>query len=328
MITDEKVIHIEGVLQRRIASTPLAKVSEFTVRQPLLGRVFDYGQLVVDVPGGRDQALHGLDFLPDPAGMYRLVSDTARFERVAEGVARCIRTRARTSCRRRPTVGSPRCGVKAPITPSGSRASEPTGRAAPIAWWRTWMTIDAGSLGRTAALVLGTAAAVGFADRATKYAVDQHVPRTTTAPPGVGITNVRDETPRGFYGESSTVGVLAPIALAGVVGTAATFGVAQLVPAHTFARPALLIGLGAAAGGILSNALDRRDDGQVAGIVHLGDASGNGADIATWGGLTLAGVGAIAAIVAAPLAAIGPGRISRPAPGRRERAASASVWQM
>ncbi len=88
VVTDEKVIHVAGVLDRRIASTPLAKVSEFTVRQPLLGRVFDYGSLVVDVPGGRDQALHGLAFLPDPAGLYRLVSDQARRGRVQEGGGR------------------------------------------------------------------------------------------------------------------------------------------------------------------------------------------------------------------------------------------------
>ena len=85
VVTDEKVIHIEGVLQRRIASTPLAKVSEFTVRQPLLGRLFHYGSLVVDVPGGRDQALHGLAFVPDPAGVYRMVSDLARRGRTREG---------------------------------------------------------------------------------------------------------------------------------------------------------------------------------------------------------------------------------------------------
>lgn len=88
VVTDEKVIHVSGVLNRRIASTPLAKVSEFTVRQPLLGRVFDYGSLVVDVPGGRDDALHGLAHLPDPAGLYRLVSGQARRGRVAEGGGR------------------------------------------------------------------------------------------------------------------------------------------------------------------------------------------------------------------------------------------------
>lgn len=88
VVTNEKVIHAAGVLDRRIASTPLSKVSEFTVRQPLLGRIFDYGSLVVDVPGGRDDALHGLAHLPDPAGMYRLVSDRARAGRVSEGGGR------------------------------------------------------------------------------------------------------------------------------------------------------------------------------------------------------------------------------------------------
>lgn len=85
VVTDEKVIHMEGVLHRRIASTPLAKVSEFTVHQPLLGRVFGYGSLVVDVPGGREQALHGLGYVPDPAAIYRLISDVARRGRVQEG---------------------------------------------------------------------------------------------------------------------------------------------------------------------------------------------------------------------------------------------------
>jgi hypothetical protein len=88
VVTDEKVIHVSGVLARRIASTPLAKVSEFTVRQPLLGRVLDYGSLVVDVPGGRDDALHGLSYLPDPTGLYRLVSDQARRGRTQEGGGR------------------------------------------------------------------------------------------------------------------------------------------------------------------------------------------------------------------------------------------------
>jgi hypothetical protein len=74
VVTNEKVIHISGVVSRRVASTPLSKVSEFSVRQPPLGRLLNYGSLVVDVPGGREQALHGLSRLPDPAHVYRLVS--------------------------------------------------------------------------------------------------------------------------------------------------------------------------------------------------------------------------------------------------------------
>jgi hypothetical protein len=88
VVTDEKVILVTGVLDRRIASTPLSKVSDFAVRQPLLGRIFDYGSLVVDVPGGSDQALHGLGYLPNPTGIYRLVSEQARRGRTREGGGR------------------------------------------------------------------------------------------------------------------------------------------------------------------------------------------------------------------------------------------------
>lgn len=78
VVTNHKVICIRGVLTRNVAATPLSKVSEYTVHQTLLGRIFDYGKLVVDVPGGRVQALHGCNHLPDPAGIYRLISDLAR----------------------------------------------------------------------------------------------------------------------------------------------------------------------------------------------------------------------------------------------------------
>lgn len=77
-VTTENVMVITGVLHRRMAATPLTKVSEFAVRQSLMGRIADYGALVVDVPGGRPDALHGLRFLPDPSGIYRLVVDTSK----------------------------------------------------------------------------------------------------------------------------------------------------------------------------------------------------------------------------------------------------------
>jgi len=78
IVTNQKVLHIHGVLSRRIASTPLTKVSELTVSQPLIGRMLAFGSLVVDVPGGREQALHGLRYLPDPPHIYTLITDTAR----------------------------------------------------------------------------------------------------------------------------------------------------------------------------------------------------------------------------------------------------------
>lgn len=88
VITSEKVIHVRGILQRRIASTPLVKVSELTVIQPLLGRFFGYGKLVVDAPGGGAQPLHGLEYIPEPVEVYRVIDEVARRGRAFEGGAR------------------------------------------------------------------------------------------------------------------------------------------------------------------------------------------------------------------------------------------------
>ncbi len=82
-VTSENVMVLTGVLHRRMAATPLSKVSEFAVRQSLVGRIADYGALVVDVPGGRPDAMHGLRFLPDPSGLYRLVVNTAKGGRLS-----------------------------------------------------------------------------------------------------------------------------------------------------------------------------------------------------------------------------------------------------
>jgi membrane protein YdbS with pleckstrin-like domain len=87
LVTSEKLVHVHGILNRRIASTPLVKVSELTVSQPLLGRVFGYGSLVIDTPGGGELPLHGLSYIPDPAAMYRMITDVARHERAWEGGA-------------------------------------------------------------------------------------------------------------------------------------------------------------------------------------------------------------------------------------------------
>lgn len=81
-VTSENVMVVDGVLNRRMAATPLGKVSELAIRQTLVGRICNYGALVVDVPGGRPQALHGMSFLPDPGGVYRCVIDTVRSSRV------------------------------------------------------------------------------------------------------------------------------------------------------------------------------------------------------------------------------------------------------
>jgi uncharacterized membrane protein YdbT with pleckstrin-like domain len=87
VVSTEKLVHVHGVLHRRISSASLVKVSDLTVSQPLVGRIFGYGSLVVDTPGGGEAPIHGLSYIPEPAAVYRLIADTARRERAFEGGA-------------------------------------------------------------------------------------------------------------------------------------------------------------------------------------------------------------------------------------------------
>lgn len=87
VVTNEKVLHIHGVLNRHVDSTPLVKVDEMKVEQPILGRIFGFGRLLVDDNAGGDMLLHGLRYIPHPAAVYRLITDSARRERAFEGGA-------------------------------------------------------------------------------------------------------------------------------------------------------------------------------------------------------------------------------------------------
>lgn len=85
LISTHKVLHVEGVFNRKIASTPLVKIDELTVVQPLVGRMLGYGRLMVDNAGHGEEPLHGLGAIPDPGEVYRLITDNARAQRLIEG---------------------------------------------------------------------------------------------------------------------------------------------------------------------------------------------------------------------------------------------------
>lgn len=87
VVTNEKVLHVHGVLTRHVDSTPLVKVDEMTVEQPFFGRIFGFGRILVTDNAGGNQLLHGLRYIPKPAAVYRLITDSARRERAFEGGA-------------------------------------------------------------------------------------------------------------------------------------------------------------------------------------------------------------------------------------------------
>lgn len=86
-ITTSKVVYVRGVLNRNVTSTPLVKIDEMTLRQPLLGRIVGFGRLEVQNAAGGSEPLAGLEFLPAPARLYQMISERSRSQRMVEGGA-------------------------------------------------------------------------------------------------------------------------------------------------------------------------------------------------------------------------------------------------
>jgi hypothetical protein len=73
LVTDERLLEVSGILTRKVASMPLTNLTELTYRRTLLGRVFGYGDLVIETPG-QEQALRHIAYVPNPDEIYRTVT--------------------------------------------------------------------------------------------------------------------------------------------------------------------------------------------------------------------------------------------------------------
>lgn len=73
VVTDQRIFEVSGILTRKVASMPLEKVTDMTYRRTIGGRLFGYGELVVETPG-QTQAMDHIAFLPRPDVFYRTVT--------------------------------------------------------------------------------------------------------------------------------------------------------------------------------------------------------------------------------------------------------------
>ena len=73
VVTDRRIFEVSGLLTRKVASMPLAKMTDITYRRSILGRLLGYGEVVVET-AGQEQALHRLDHLPRPDDFYRTIT--------------------------------------------------------------------------------------------------------------------------------------------------------------------------------------------------------------------------------------------------------------
>jgi hypothetical protein len=65
VITNVRVLRVSGLLNIKQASTPLARILDITLDQPLLGRLLGYGHFVFE-SAAHDQGLRDIRFVPHP----------------------------------------------------------------------------------------------------------------------------------------------------------------------------------------------------------------------------------------------------------------------
>ena len=74
VVTDKRFVRTWGVLTRQVGMMPLTRVTDMRYERPALGRLFGYGTFVLE-SAGQDQALHLIEFLPDPEELYKEVCE-------------------------------------------------------------------------------------------------------------------------------------------------------------------------------------------------------------------------------------------------------------
>jgi uncharacterized membrane protein YdbT with pleckstrin-like domain len=69
VVTSQRILLATGLFTRTVNMMPLAKVTDMSFRRSAMGRLFGYGEFVVE-SAGLDQALRRIDHLPYPEQLY------------------------------------------------------------------------------------------------------------------------------------------------------------------------------------------------------------------------------------------------------------------
>ena len=69
VITSQRLLLAQGFLLRKVNMMPLAKVTDMSFQRSAMGRLFGYGEFIVE-SAGQNQALRNVDHLPYPEQLY------------------------------------------------------------------------------------------------------------------------------------------------------------------------------------------------------------------------------------------------------------------
>jgi membrane protein YdbS with pleckstrin-like domain len=72
VLTSRRVMVVSGMVTRKVAMMPLARVTDMAYNQGPIGRILNYGTFVLE-SAGQDQALREIIHLPNPRELYLLM---------------------------------------------------------------------------------------------------------------------------------------------------------------------------------------------------------------------------------------------------------------
>jgi membrane protein YdbS with pleckstrin-like domain len=75
-LTDQRLLFVQGVVARQINALPLKRVLDTTYRQSVMGRVFGYADITLNLSG--QPGLRRLTFLSRPEDLYRQLERLCR----------------------------------------------------------------------------------------------------------------------------------------------------------------------------------------------------------------------------------------------------------
>nr|WP_322750269.1 MULTISPECIES: PH domain-containing protein [unclassified Frankia] len=75
MITDRRLLKVSGIISRKVQTMPLTKITDMAYNRDPLGRIFGYGEFVVETAGDDAGALAKLQYLPRPDRLYLTLCD-------------------------------------------------------------------------------------------------------------------------------------------------------------------------------------------------------------------------------------------------------------
>jgi membrane protein YdbS with pleckstrin-like domain len=69
VVTSHRILLTAGVFTRKVNMMPLTKVTDMSFQRTFAGRIFGYGEFIVE-SAGQDQALRNIDHIPYPEQLY------------------------------------------------------------------------------------------------------------------------------------------------------------------------------------------------------------------------------------------------------------------